>query len=339
MKTKTLLVAALAVFTLASCAGDQQSSGIALENMDKSYAPGDNFYEYVNGNWVKSHPVPAEYSRYGVFEVLGEKVKDQIDLLIEEVTSTSHEQGTIEQKISDLYLLVMDSTARNQAGLAPLAPYLARINNVTNKQELVALMAEYGVKGISGLFRINLGTDRMDSKSYLVNASASGMSLRQKENYTDNDANTVAIREAFTKHMQNMFVMAGNDEKKAAEKVAAVWEIENKVANASLGIVEGRDPHATYHKMSYVDFKKSYPAINWDKVFEIYGLSEAKELNVSQPKAMKQVEEIIATTSLPKLKAYMEWSLLNSASSYLSDAMEAEHFDFFTRVMTGTEEM
>mgnify|MGYP000407698086 FL=1 len=342
MRTKHYLpIVTLALTTLAGCNMKKEAtmtSGIDLANLDTTALPGVDFYQYACGGWVKNHPLTAEYARFGSFDELAENNRKQMQTLITEIASKQNAPGSIEQKIGDLYNIVMDSVKLNADGIEPIKGELAQIAAIQDKSEIFPLMTRLGLKGIGSYFNEYIGADMMDSEVNLFQIGQGGISLGEKEYYIDDDEATKQIRDKYKAHIVKMFQLAGFDEAAAQKKMEAVLAIETRIAKASYSAVEQRNPAANYHKMTVDEFKKEYAGIDWDTYFTTLGLTGLKELSVDQPEPIKEVIAIINTVPVEDQKAYMEWKLIDSAAGCLSDALVEQNFDFYGRTMSGKQE-
>lgn len=334
----------MAVLTLAVAAGCDSkkeavmTSGIDLANLDTTAVQGVDFFQYACGGWMKKHPLTDEYARFGSFDMLAENNREQLKGLIAEIAAQQHEQGTIGQKIGDIYNLAMDSVKLNADGVAPIKADLEKIASIKDKSEIVPLMAELAHIGIRPYFGFFVDADIMDSKSNLFQLYQGGLGLSEKEYYLDTDDATTDIRNKYKEHIVKMFQLAGFDEAAAKRNMEAVMDIETRIAKASFSAVEQRDPAANYHKMSLDELKKEIPGINWDAFLSGIGAKGITELSVSQVEPIKEVEKIINNVPLENQIAYMQWNLMNRSAGFLSDEFVAQDFDFYGKTLSGRKE-
>ena len=333
-------MAVLALAVAAGCDSKKEAvmtSGIDLTNLDTTAVQGADFYQYACGGWMKKHPLTNEYSRFGSFDMLAENNREQLKGLIVEIAAGQNAQGTIGQKIGDIYNLAMDSVKLNADGVTPIQADLEKIASVKDKSEIVPLMAELAHSGVFPYFSFYVGADIMDSKSNLFQLYQGGISLGEKEYYLDNADVTVNIRNKYKEHIVKMFQLAGFDEAAAKKKMEAVMDIETRIAKASFSAVEQRNPAANYHKMSLDELKKEIPGIDWDAFLNGIGVKGVTELSVSQVDPIKEVEKIINSLPVENQIAYMQWSLIDRAAGYLSDDLVAQNFDFYGKTLSGKQ--
>lgn len=333
-------MAVLALAVAAGCDSKKEAvmtSGIDLTNLDTTAVQGADFYQYACGGWMKKHPLTNEYSRFGSFDMLAENNREQLKGLIVEIAAGQNAQGTIGQKIGDIYNLAMDSVKLNADGVTPIQADLEKIASVKDKSEIVPLMAELAHSGVFPYFSFYVGADIMDSKSNLFQLYQGGISLGEKEYYLDNDDVTVNIRNKYKEHIVKMFQLAGFDEAAAKKNMEAVMDIETRIAKASFSAVEQRNPAANYHKMSLDELKKEIPGIDWDAFLNGIGVKGVTELSVSQVDPIKEVEKIINSLPVENQIAYMQWSLIDRAAGYLSDDLVAQNFDFYGKTLSGKQ--
>ncbi len=341
MKTKHCIAfAALAVAALSGCAGQKEakvSTGINLANLDTTAVPGNDFFRFACGGFNDSHPLTAEYSRYGAFEMLMEDNQKQLKEMIEGFASKENPAGSQGQKIGDLYNLAMDSVKLNADGIAPIKPMLDRIAAISDKNQIMQIKAEMFNNGIGTYFSNYVYGDPKNSTLNIFQIAQGGINLGEKEYYLDTDESTTAIREQYKLYITKLFTLAGFSEDEAKQKMADVMEVETAIAKASYSAVERRNPEANYHKMSYDDLKKTFPGIDWDAYLKALGVEGVTELNVEQIEPIKEVENLINTLPLSRHISYLQYNLLDAAANYLSDDFVAARFDFYGKVLSGRQ--
>lgn len=335
---KRFFIYAAIALGVAGCTTEKpMESKIDLANLDQTVKPGTDFYQFATGGWNKNHPLTDEYARYGQFDALAEKCREQLKELVLEQSAATNAPGSNGQKIGDLYNLAMDSVRRNELGYTPIKPILDQVAAIKEKSALLPLSATLIRDGISGFFYTGISADIMDSDNNLLMLYQGGMSLPEKEYYFDTDEATTNIRNNFKEHVVKMFQLCGFDEKQAQKNMEAVMKIETRLADKAYNSVEQRDPAKNYHKMSYDELKKEYAGIDWDTYFGNLKISDVKEINVSQTEPIAEVISIINETPLAELIAYMQWNVINSTASELSDEIGEQNFDFYGRTLSGKQ--
>lgn len=341
MKTRHCIAfAALAVAALSGCAGQKEakvSTGINLANLDTTAVPGNDFFRFACGGFNDSHPLTAEYSRYGAFEMLMEDNQKQLKEMIEGFAAKENPAGSQGQKIGDLYNLAMDSVKLNADGIAPIKPMLDRIAAISDKNQIMQVKAEMFNNGIGTYFSNYVYGDPKNSTLNIFQIAQGGINLGEKEYYLDTDESTTAIREQYKLYITKLFTLAGFSEGEAKQKMADVMEVETAIAKASYSAVERRNPEANYHKMSYDELKKTFPGIDWDAYLKALGVEGVTELNVEQIEPIKEVEKLINTLPISRHISYLQYNLLDAAASYLSDDFVAARFDFYGKVLSGRQ--
>ena len=329
---------ALAMMTASASA--QLKSGINLNDLDKSVRPADDFYEYACGGWMKANPLPAAYSRYGSFDRLAEDNNKRINGILKELQENTYPAGTVEQKLSDLYKLAMDSARREKEGLAPVMPLIKRLEAAKKKEQLFAIQLEMMPYGESELFGSYIGADEMDAMKNILTVRQGGLTLGQKDYYLENDEATVKIREAFKKHIVRMFQLFGFSKSAAEKKMKNVMKVEMALAKASKSRTELRDPIANYNRMTLSDFLVKYPHLQLEKQMNAKGIKSQyiQELIVGQPAFMEVADKLFASMTAAEYRDVMEWGLIDGSTGYLNDAVRAANFDFYGKVMSGRKE-
>ena len=321
-----------------SSADEKLTAGIMLENLDTTSLSGNDFYQYATGGWQQLNPLTGEYSRFGSFDKLAEDNRLQLKGLIEEIAKKSAKEGTVEQKIADLFNLAMDSSKLNSDGSTPIKSDLEKIAALKNTSELVAYLPSMMQEGINPFFNIYVDADPMNSNQYLVQTYQGGIGLSQRDYYLENDDNTRNIREKYIVHIAQMFEKSGFTADEAANKRDAVMRVEMRLATSAYDNVKLRDPHANYNKMTVAELQKLVPQLDWNSFFNGFQLNGLTDLSVSQKENLVEVGKIIATEPLEVQKAYLEWNVINSSAEFLSDEINDENFEFYGKVVSGKTE-
>ncbi len=337
MKKKTFLFGLLLCATGAFAQGNL-SSGIDLKNLDTSVRPGDDFYHYAAGGWLKSHPLDAEHVQNGAFTDLYELSQKRIQDIILGFASKPQKQGTLEQKIGSLYNLLMDSVRLNREGWTPIKPTLDKIAAIKNRKEYQLVCAQLDRCGESTMmFGIGAGADQKDSEWNLVSVGQGGLGLGERDYYLSDDAQNKRVLEAYKQYLKKLFTLTGADEATAEKKMQAVIAIETEIAKASYDKVKQRDIDANYHKMTYAQLINDFPGIDWGNVFLASGFPAFDYVDVGQPEPIHAVEKILADTPLDDLKTYAEAKVISGATSELSDDFRAASFEL-RKAMVGSRQ-
>ena len=334
---KRIFLLAATVACMASCQNNQpKTPAIDLSNFDLSVAPNADFYQYATGGWQKNNPLKPEFSRYGSFDVLRENNEKRINALFQEMTKLEAAPGSVEQKISDLYKMGLDSVRLNAEGAAPLAADLQLVEGLVDRAQLPEVLAKIHMALANPFFGIGVMADLMDSNVNTLYVGQSGLSMGDRDYYVDPE--NARIKEAYKNYLVRIFTLAGYDEAAAAQAAADALEVEDSLAEVFFSNVEQRDIPAQYNPMTRAEFAKAYDAIDWDVYFEGMGLPDADRMIVQQKRVMERVNQLFKTLPLDKIRHYLAAQIINGGASSLSDDFQTASFEFYGRTMSGQQE-
>ena len=331
MKKIIFTLAAFAFMTTA-CTTKQQTTGIDLANLDTTAVPQTDFYQFACGGWMAANPLTPEYSRFGSFDKLGLNNLEQVNGLIQEIAAKKHPQGSIAQKIGDMYNLAMDTARRDQEGIEPVRNTLAKIEGIEDRSQLSKAL---GAAMDYSLWAMYVDADAMNSAMNIMNEYQSGFSLGEKEYYLDEDEQTVAIRNAYVAYIEKLFGLFGFEN--GAEKAQTVLRMETRLAKAAYSNVELRDPIANYNKMSIAELQELVPQVNWTEYFEALGVT-LDSISIGQIPHLQEAGRMLADEPLEDLKTLFTWQVIDGATSYLTSEIYQASFDFYGKVISGREE-
>ena len=340
MKNLMSLPVTVLLMAVVSCGGNQsgQTSGLHLDNLDTTVAPGADFYRYACGGWMENNPLGDQYARFGSFDQLAETNTERINGLIEDIASRKGVKGD-EAKVGMLYNIAMDSVKLNADGMAPIASYLQRIDAVTDNAGLQQLVAVMMREAFDPYFFVFASVDEKNSTKNLLQIYQSGLTLGNRDYYLSDDENNRNIREKYVGHIGRMFSLAGFDEESAKKASESVMRVETALAGAHFDNLTLRDPYRNYHKMPYREFVSRFPGMDWDSFMSVLGADNVDTLNVSQLEPLAKAVELITEGNIDDQKNYLKWKVIDAAAPYLSDAFVAENFEFYGKVISGQKEI
>lgn len=305
-------------------------------NMDFTVRPGDDFYTYAGGAWIKNNPVPAKETRWGSFNMLRDFNINAVKKVLETAAADkTAKAGSLTKRVGDFYTAGMDSVAIEKRGAAPVMPYLESIAAIKNKEALISKANElrtYSVGG--GFFTFFIGQDRKNVEHMVPQTGQGGTTLPDRDYYLKNDAKSTGIQEAYKKFMATLFSLVGNNPEKAAQLSNNVYELEKKLAAAQKSRVEMRDVYKTYNKFLVADFSKTTPSFNWNKIMKELKAAGEDSILVNNPAFFVSLDSIFTATPLEDLKSYLQWNVLKGAAPHLSTAFVDANFSF-NQVLSG----
>lgn len=341
-KRKKFPFLAAGIVALASCNTPQKEvvkiAAINPANMDTTVAAGTDFYEYACGGWIKNNPLKPEYARFGTFDQLLENNQEQLRVLIEELSATPHEAGSVAGKIGALYAMGLDSTKLNADGVAPIKEELAAINALATKSDVSKMVATLHKEGMAPFFALFVDADEKNSAMNIVQLYQAGIGMGDRDYYLLEDEGSAKMRDAYRAYINKLFTLAGSSPEQADAAVDAVMKIEKAIAEISYGREDLRDSQKNYNKLAYEDFKQIESPLDWDVYFESMGLAGLKELDAKQINFYKDMNKALQNTTVDEQKYYLAFNLLSAAAPYLSDDFVDADFEFYGKVMSGKQE-
>ncbi|WP_394347599.1 M13 family metallopeptidase [Pedobacter frigoris] len=321
--------AVLGIMAVSYSASAQQKF-IDPANMDLSVRPGDDFYKYASGKWVKNNPVPAKETRWGSFNQLRDFNINAVKGLVENAAADkSAPAGSVKRRVGDFYRAAMDSIAIEKLGYTPIKAELEKIKQLKSTVDILNHAAYLRTNGLaSPMFSFGVSQDKKNVNKYLPQLGQGGTTLPDRDYYLKDDSRSVKIREAYTTYMTALFKLTGSTETQASKKASVVMAIEKQLADAQMSRLEMRDPYKTYNKFTLTDFNKSTPAISWSSLFNQLLVGQQDTVLVSSPKFFVSLNGLLESVSLPDWQTYLEWNILKSAAPNLSSPFVNATFAF-----------
>ncbi len=312
---------------------------IIAENVDSTVNPGDNFFRYANGRWIKNNPIPGSENSWTIGHLVRDEINKNLRSINEDAAKANAAEGTDTRKIGDFWSTGMDSAKADKLGISPLQNELNRINAATDVKGIVDAALAMEPLGTGIFWGAYIGQDARNSDVMAVGLYQGGIGLEEREYYLDNDSATKAIRTEYQAHIGRMLELIGEPAATAQSAAADVVGFETKLALVSRKLEERRDPIKNYNKMSVGDVtKKLTPSIDWQTAFTGFGLKGVDSIIVGQPEFYSGLEKALKSTPVPALKNYMRYHLVAAYADYLSTPIDAEHFNFYGKTLSGARE-
>jgi putative endopeptidase len=311
------------------------SSGIITKNMDLSVSPGDDFFQYVNGKWFDTFEIPADKSSYGAFVILRDEAQDHVMDIIKSSAEGDFKAGSDEQKVGDFYRAYMDVDTRDSLGVTPLTPELDKIANIENYSDLAAYFAYAARYGYGTPFSLTQYPDLKSPQQYLMYTWQSGLGLPEREYYFKDDENSQTVRDAYVKHIQTMFELAGfNAPQQSAQML---FELETRIAKLHMKKEQARNFAANYNKLTIEELGELMPNFDWSSYLESADISDIEALGILQKDYMQSIDGVIQQTSIDDWKTFLQWGLLNASASRLNSELDEANFNFYSKTLRGVE--
>jgi putative endopeptidase len=343
MNNKVCTLLAIAALSITACKGPQKEDkpivfiDPLLENRDTTLNPGDDFFKYACGTWMKKNPIPETEKSWGIWSMVQEETYNRMRLVSEAAAKAKSSNGSNQQKIGDFYFSGMDTVSINKNGITPLAEELKRIDGIIDMRSLTSTIALHQAYGVAPLFGAHIFQDEMRSDQQALHFYQGGIGLPDRDYYFNNDARTINIRFEYQKHLEAMFKLMGDDSLTAAKNAATVFKMETSLAKASRKLEALRDPYLNYNKMQITGLKALTPSIDWQMMLEGMHVFGVDSVIVGQPEFFRETERLLKVYPLNDWKVYLRWQLINTFATYLSKPFEDQNFKFYGTVLSGVK--
>ena len=333
-------------FALATSAA-AQSSAVPIQNkpldpanLDRSVSACADFYHFANGGWVKTHPVPAAFPRWGSFDELSENNQANLLTILRNAAANGNAQASTDlHKVSVFYASCMDSAGAERVGAQPIADELSRISAIANRTQLEGEIARLHSRGVRAVFGFGAQQDAKNTTSFIAGVSQGGLSLPDRDYYLNPDKRYADIRTNYQDHVSRMFQLGGESPAQAAADAQRVVSVETALAKPAKSRVELRDPNANYHKMTTAELAQLAPGFDWPTLFAGEGRADVSTINVQNPVFVKAVDSLLTSTPLDDWKAYLRWHVIDGAAGLLSSPFVNEDFRFGSTLSGAKEQL
>jgi putative endopeptidase len=345
---RKILIGLLSLALMQSCTNTPKNNpdevkkypAFDIHNMDTTTKPGDDFFVYTNGTWLKNHPIPADKNSVSAFVELFENSRNDIKAIIMDAASTKDvAEGSATQKIGTFYNAGMDTVTIEQKGIEPLKPFFDKIESMKTAADVQSVSAFFQTYQICPFFIVFSNQDSKNSTSMIAQIYQAGIGLPERDYYFNNDESTKKIREKYLVHLKKMFQLLKDEESVAEKNANTVMKLETQLAKASFTNVENQDPQKTYNKVTIDGLTKIAPEINWKSYFTETGYPGINDINVYQPSFLKELSSMMKTVPVDDWKTFLRWQLINSTANYLSQDFVKQNFDFYYTTLSGQEKM
>ncbi|TGE26402.1 M13 family metallopeptidase [Hymenobacter metallicola] len=330
-----------AVAGLKSCNSGGQAGAsqpdLLQANLDTTVRPGDDFFTYANGGWLKRHPIPASESSWGIGKEVQNEVYARLRALNEEAAKANAKAGTSQQKIGDFWASGLDSATIDKQGTAPLKPELDRIAAIKSVADVQSVIARHKVLGVNSLIGLYVGQDAKNSDKMALHFYQAGLGLPNRDYYFNKDSRTSNIRKEYVRHVARMLQLIGQDSVTAQRRAAQIMALETQLAGSSRKLEDLRDPYANYNKRSVADLGKITPGIAWQPWLAQMEL-KTDTVIVGQPEFYQKAGQLLRSVPLDQWQAYLQWHLVNAFAGQLSRPIDNEHFRFYGTILQGSKQ-
>lgn len=337
MKRIFFAVTALAAVIACNNNSTTTKADILASNLDSTVSPGEDFFEYANGGWIKKNPIPGEQSSWGIGNLVIEENLKRLREISEKAAAANAAKGTNDQKIGDFWTMAMDSVKINADGLKPIQSLLDKVNAITDVKSLVNTVADLKKIGSGTMFGDYVSQDSKKSDEMAYSLWQGGLSLPEREYYFKTDSATINIRNQYLKYITKLLTMSGEDAKTAETAATNILALETKLATASRKIEDLRDPYKNYNKMALSGLTKMAGNIDWPAYLQNLGVKNVDSVIVGQPEFFTALNDALTKTPISDWKQYIKFNLISDMAGVLPDAYGNEAFNF-QKLFSGAKE-
>jgi putative endopeptidase len=335
---KNYVFLATVVVCLFSCKGKEETHvDFLVKNVDTTVNPADDFFAFANGGWIKNNPIPAAESSWGVGQLVQDDIYDRLKIINEKATKESAAEGTITQKIGDFWQSGMDSVAAEKQGLQPLQADLTTIQQITNTNQLMAVVATMHKRGMNVCFFDGVYQDDKNSEVYAYQIGQGGLGMPNRDYYFNTDEKSVGVQKAYRKYLYITFRQLGDDSSKAMSNTEKVYQLETRLAKSSRKMADLRDPYKNYNKMDIAGLNKMAPAIVWPVFLKMVGINKLDSAIVGQPEFMTTLSNELKNTAIADWQNYLRFNLVRRNAGYLNKETFMNSFAY-AQAVRGTKE-
>ncbi|PHS10481.1 MAG: endothelin-converting protein [Kordia sp.] len=343
---KTVYIGALASIAIVGCKDNTKeqevvsiTNGINVDLMDKTISPNEDFFQFINGTWLKNNTIPDDRTRWGSFDELRKMTDDDVLSIVNKaMNDVSIKENSDQAKALYLYKSILNTKQRDILGITPIKEVLTQIDAIDNISDLQAYLTAMEPKGSTAFFGTYIGADSKDSNKNVVYLGAGSVGLPDRDYYIKEDSDSKEKREKYVSHITKMLQYLGDSKELAAKSAKQILSFETKLAIPKMDKVERRDARNRYNPMAITDLQKMVPSINWKGYFTSLGIAKLDTVIVSQLKYTKALQEVFTENNISDWKAYLKWGVFNNSAGKLSEELEKANWDFYSKTLKGAKE-
>lgn len=304
-------------------------------NMDLSVNPGNDFFKYANGNWIKQNTIPSNETRWGSFNILKQENTTRLLGLLNEVSKQSNPKGSLEQRVGDLFASGIDSVRIEKLGFTPIIADLTRIDKINTRSEVIDEAIYDHINGLGQpLFGFRVGQDEKMVNNNIVHINQGGTTLPDRDYYIRSYSNVLKIQAAYKQYITTLFTLIGSSSEEASKNANIVFTIEASLAKAQLSRVELRDPTVTYNKFFIPFFDKFSSNLKWKSILPKFNIPHQDSILIESIDFIKTEDVLLGTAPVDDWKVYLKWNIIKSAVLSLSSPFVNANFNF-NKVLSG----